>query len=70
MLCNTIVLRHVSSCNFVLNAVLIELVLNVLSHILTPSIRVEGLHFIACLQFSLSNKSFEHFANLRFCLKG
>ena len=70
MFCDTIVLRHVSSGNFMLNAMLQKPVLNVLSHVLAPSIGAEGLHFIACLQFGPSDKHFEMLPSLRFSSKG
>jgi hypothetical protein len=41
-----------------------------LSYILAPSIGVEGLHFIACLQFGPSDKHFEMLPSLRFSSKG
>ena len=57
-------LRGVSGCDLMLDALLLEEFLSLASNIFTPSIRAEGSNMEAHLDFSPGNKRIEVMGNL------
>jgi len=47
--CHAIVLGHISSGDFMLDAMLLKVLLEMASQVFTPSIRAEDLHLLSCL---------------------
>jgi hypothetical protein len=51
--CHTVVLRCISGGDFMLDAVLLKVLLDMAGQVLAPSIRVEDLHLLSCFWLSL-----------------
>jgi hypothetical protein len=50
--CHAIVLGRISGGDFMLDAMLLKVLLEMASQVFAPSIRVEDLHLLSCFQLS------------------
>jgi len=70
MFCHAIVLWCIGGCDFVLDAMFFKVLLDMVGHIFTSSVRAEGFNLLACFQFCPSDKHLEQFSNFRLLLQG
>lgn len=66
---NAVVLWCVSGGDFVLDAAVLKVLLDMAGHIFAPSIRTEDFHLLTHLEFHTSDECLEMVADLRLILE-